>query len=162
MLDKSRQALDRKYHPKNFNDLEFDLVIVIHELSGGIALYVLQKSPFVFLTRATLIGRRQDFKLRIRVTVGSVKMSDIMANNKTFFKDIKPGHKKVGMTLMMDEVGCDGQPYYLADTDEIAGLCEHAGTIIAEKDLQEIKLSLLHSLQEDENTIKNSSLWKGS
>jgi hypothetical protein len=126
LLDKARQALDGKYHPKNFSDLEFDLAIVIYELGGAAALYALHKSPFAFPARETLVNRRQDFKLRI--TVGPVKMSDIMANIETVFKDIKPGHRKSGMTLMMDEVACDMRPCYLADTDEIAGLCEHAGT----------------------------------
>jgi hypothetical protein len=126
LLDKTRKALNGTYHPKNFSDVEFDLATAIYELGGGAALYALQKSPFAFLSRTTLISRRQDFKLCI--TVGSVKMSDIMKNIETMFKDVKPGHRKAGMTLMMDEVACDGRLCYLADTDEIAGLCEHAGT----------------------------------
>jgi hypothetical protein len=55
-------------------------------------------------------------------------MSDIMANIETMFKDIKPGHMKAGMTLMMDKIACDRRPCYLAETDDIAGLYEHAGT----------------------------------
>ena len=70
LLDMTRQA---KYRPKIFSDLEFDLAVAIYELGCGAALYVLQKSPFAFPARATLISRRQEFKSRI--TVGSVKMS---------------------------------------------------------------------------------------
>ena len=125
LLDKTWKALNGMYHPKNFSDVEFDLATAIYELGGGAVLYALQKSPFAFLSRTMLISRHQDFKLCI--TDGSVKMSDIMKNIETMFKDVKPGHRKAGMTLMM-EVACDGWLCYLVDTDEIAGLCEYAGT----------------------------------
>jgi len=100
------------------------LATVIYELGGGAALYALQKSPFAFPSRTTILERRQDFKLRI--TVGDVKMLDILANIETMFKDIAPGHRRVPITLSMDEVASDGRLCYLPETDEIAGLCEHA------------------------------------
>jgi hypothetical protein len=55
-------------------------------------------------------------------------MTDILANIEIMFKDVKPGHRKAGMTLSMDEVACDGRLCYLADSDEIGGLCEHSAT----------------------------------
>ena len=126
LLDKIRLAVDGTYHAKNFSDLEFDLATTIYELGGGAALYALQKSPFSFPSRTTILEHRQNFKLCI--TVGEVKMSDILANIKTMFKDVSPGHQKVPITLSLDEVATDGRLCYLPETDEIAGLCEHAVT----------------------------------
>ncbi|KAJ7936708.1 hypothetical protein B0H13DRAFT_2437571, partial [Mycena leptocephala] len=37
-----------------------------------------------------------------------------------------PGHQRVGITLSQDEIAGDGRLCYLDETDEIAGLCEHA------------------------------------
>ncbi|KAF8055318.1 hypothetical protein FPV67DRAFT_1789064 [Lyophyllum atratum] len=124
-----RQAFEGTYHAKNFSELELDLAAVIYELGGGAALYALQKSPFAFPSRTTILKRRQNFKLCI--TVGQINMSDILANIETMFKDVLPGHRKAGMTLSMDEVASDGRLCYLPGTDDIAGLCEHAATGVA-------------------------------
>jgi hypothetical protein len=67
------------------------------------------------------VERQKEFQLCI--TVGMPKMMNFLANIATMFKNIQPGHKKVGITLSMDEIG---QLCYLPATDEIAGLCEHA------------------------------------
>jgi len=120
------QDVPGTYHPKNFSELEFELATAIYELGGGAALYALQKSPFAFPSRTTILERRQDFKLHI--TVGEVKMLDIFTNIEIMFKDVPPGHRKAGITLSMDEVALDGRPVYLTETDDIAGLCEHAAT----------------------------------
>lgn len=120
-------ALEGKYRPRNYSELELDLATAIYELGGGAALHALHNSPFAFPSRTTLIDRRQDFRLRI--SVGSVKMEDLLANIETMFKDVKPGHKKVGMTLSMDEIASDGRLCYLPETDDIAGLCEHASKL---------------------------------
>ncbi|KAF8224844.1 hypothetical protein L208DRAFT_1029670, partial [Tricholoma matsutake] len=37
-----------------------------------------------------------------------------------------PAHKKGRITLSMDEIASDRRLCYLSETDEIAGLCEHA------------------------------------
>ncbi|KAF8150236.1 hypothetical protein B0H34DRAFT_811419 [Crassisporium funariophilum] len=124
LLKMTQMASEGTYRAKNFSDLEFDLATTIYELGGGAALYALQKSPFAFPSRTTILERRQDFKLRI--TAGQVKMSDILANIETMFKDVSPGHHKVPITLSMDEVASDGRPCYLPETDDITGLCEHA------------------------------------
>jgi len=126
LLDKTQEAFAGTYHLKNFSDLEFDLAIAIYELGRGAALYALQKSLFMFPSRTTLISCHQDYKLHI--TVSSMKMSDIMANIENMFKDVKPGHRKAGMILSMDEVASNGQLCYLADSDEIGGLCQHSET----------------------------------
>jgi len=52
-------------------------------------------------------------------------MSDILANIKIMFTNIKPCHLKVRMTHSMGEIASDGQLCYLPATDEIAGLCKH-------------------------------------
>ena len=119
-------AVDGTYHARSYSDLELDLATTIYELGGGAALHALHNSPFAFPSRNTLADRRKEFQLRI--SVDGVKMADIMSNIEIMFKDIRPGHKKVGMTLSMDEVASDGRPCYLSATDEIAGLCEHAAS----------------------------------
>ncbi|KAJ7890063.1 hypothetical protein B0H14DRAFT_3429122 [Mycena olivaceomarginata] len=55
-------------------------------------------------------------------------MSAILENIEMLFKnDIEIGeHKRVGITLSQDEIAGDGRLCYLDETDEIAGLCEHA------------------------------------
>ena len=55
-------------------------------------------------------------------------MSDILANIEMIFIDIPPKHYKVPITLSMDEVASDGRPCYLPETDELAGLYEHAAS----------------------------------
>ena len=124
LLKMIRMALAGKYCPRNYSELELDLATTIYELGGGAALHALHNSPFAFPSRMTLLDRRHDFRLRI--SVGSVMMVDLLANIEMVFKDIKPGHKKVGITLSMDEVASDGRLCYLTETDHIAGLCEHA------------------------------------
>lgn len=119
-------AADGTYHARSYSDLELDLATTIYELGGGAALHALHNSPFAFPSRNTLTDQRKEFQLHI--SVDGVRMADIMSNIEIMFKNIKPGHKKVGMTLSMDEVASDGRPCYLSATDEIAGLCEHATT----------------------------------
>ena len=46
----------------------------------------------------------------------------------------------------MDEVTCDGRPCYLADTDEIGGLCGHAGIELPSVKMGE-NLDVLHTVQ---------------
>jgi len=124
-------ALEGKYCPRNYSELELDLATAIYELGGGAALHALHNSPFAFPSRTTLLDRRCDFRLQI--SVGSIMMVDLLANIEMMFKDIKPGHKKVGITLSMDEVASDGRLCYLTETDDIAGLCEHASELLSVK-----------------------------
>jgi len=86
-----------------------------YELGRDAALYALYKSPFTFPSR---IERRR--RLQLRVTVGSIKISDILSNTETVFKGVKLGHRRVGITLFMDKIATNGQLYYLPETDECA------------------------------------------
>ncbi|KAF9522601.1 hypothetical protein CPB83DRAFT_733454, partial [Crepidotus variabilis] len=124
LVEKIRDALAGKYHPKNYSDVEYDLATTIYELGGGATLFALHKSMFAFPCLSTLDERRQEFKLRI--SIGSLKMSDLFHNIKIMFEDDTPGLRRVGMSLLMDEISCDERLCYLAGTDDIAGLCEHA------------------------------------
>ncbi|KAJ2933848.1 hypothetical protein H1R20_g3247, partial [Candolleomyces eurysporus] len=119
-----RLAVAGGYRPASFEKWEYDLAAVIYELGGDGALHALHKSPIAFPCRQTVIKHRQDFKLRL--TVGEIKISDICHNIELVFKDVPPSHQRVGITLMMDEIATDGRMCYLPDTDECAGLCEHA------------------------------------
>jgi hypothetical protein len=124
LLEMMRKAVAGDYHARDYSDLELALATVVYELGGGATLYALQKSPFAFPSRNTLVSIRREYQLKI--TIGEPRMSDIIANIETMFKKVQPGHRKSGMTLSMDEIACDGRLCYLTATDEIAGLCEHA------------------------------------
>jgi hypothetical protein len=118
-------AFEGKYHPHNYTSLDMDLAILIYELGGGAALYALNKAPISLPSRHTIAEERRQISLRI--TVGDVKVTEIMKNIEMLFRDIDIGdHDKVIHTLCQDEIAGDGRLCYLDDTDEIAGLCEHA------------------------------------
>ncbi|KAJ7877403.1 hypothetical protein B0H14DRAFT_3436109 [Mycena olivaceomarginata] len=86
------------------------------------------KPQFLSLpSRHTIADERR--KISLRVTVGDIKLTEIMANIEMLFKNIDVGeHSTVIHTLCQDEIAGDGRLCYLDDTDEIAGLCEHANT----------------------------------
>ncbi|KAF8982145.1 hypothetical protein BDQ17DRAFT_1438041 [Cyathus striatus] len=124
LLDQIHLTLDGEYHAKWFSDLEYDLATVIQVLRGNAALYVLQNSPFAFPSHMTIMDECQKF--RICISCGKLKMTDLIANINTEFKDIPVDHFIAGVTLSMDKIACDAQLVYLAENDDIAGLCEHA------------------------------------
>ncbi|KAJ7923161.1 hypothetical protein B0H13DRAFT_1602810, partial [Mycena leptocephala] len=94
---------------------------------GGAALYALNKAPIMLPSRHTIADVRRQHSLR--VTVGEVKVSDILQNIEVLFKDIEAGEfDRVGHTLSQDEIAGDGRLCYLGDTDEIGGLCEYAAS----------------------------------
>ncbi|KAF8177151.1 hypothetical protein K438DRAFT_2042191, partial [Mycena galopus ATCC 62051] len=122
-----RLAIRNSYHPRNYTALDKDLAILIYEYGGDSLLHALQNSPFALPTRFTIADQRR--KLSLGITVGSVKMRDILKNIEMLFKDIDTGGDgKVLHTLSQDEIAGDGRLCYLDATDEIAGLCEHATT----------------------------------
>ena len=53
-------------------------------------------------------------------------MTDILANVELMFKDPPLNGRRVGITLSMDEIACDGRLCYLCETEDISGLCEHS------------------------------------
>ncbi|KAJ6607098.1 hypothetical protein B0H10DRAFT_2166920 [Mycena sp. CBHHK59/15] len=123
--EKSQPAIDGKYHPQNYTEFDKDLAIFIYELGGGAALYALNKAPIMLPSRHTIADTRGE--LNLRITVGDVKVSDILANIEALFSDIDSGDLgPVLHTLMQDKIAGDGRLCYLEDTDEIGGLCEHA------------------------------------
>ncbi|KAJ7800850.1 hypothetical protein B0H13DRAFT_2390241 [Mycena leptocephala] len=99
----------------------------MYELGGGAALYALNKAPIMLPSRFTIAEARREQNLRI--TVGDVKVSDILENIEILFSDINTGDSgPVLHTLSQDEIAGDGRLCYLDETDEIAGLCEHASS----------------------------------
>lgn len=118
-------ALGGKYHPRNYTDFDKDLAILMYELGGGAALHALNKAPIMLPSRFTIANLRRHHSLRI--TVGDVKLLDIMENIEILFRNIDAGeHARVGHTLCIDEIAADGRLCYLPETDEIGGLCEHS------------------------------------
>ncbi|KAK6981468.1 hypothetical protein R3P38DRAFT_2578443, partial [Favolaschia claudopus] len=122
---KSQLAIEGKYHARNYTEFDRDLAILIYELGGGAALYALNKAPTMLPSRFTIAEERRAQNLRI--TVGDVKMSDIMENIEILFRDAPASALgPVLHTISQDEISEDGRLCYLEETDEIAGLCEHA------------------------------------
>jgi hypothetical protein len=121
-------AINGKYHARNYTDLDVDLAVLIYELGGGAALHALNHSPVMLPSRHSIADVRREHRLRI--TVGEVKITDILENIEILFKDdIEVGEfNRVGHTLSQDEIASDARLCYLEETDEIAGLCEHAST----------------------------------
>ncbi|KAJ7254251.1 hypothetical protein C8J57DRAFT_1076384, partial [Mycena rebaudengoi] len=118
-------ALGGKYHPRNYTDFDKDLAILMYELGGGAALHALNKAEIMLPSRFTIANLRRHHSLRI--TVGDVKLLDIMENIEILFRNIDAGeHARVGHTLCIDEIAADGRLSYLPETDEIGGLCEYA------------------------------------
>ncbi|KAJ7699599.1 hypothetical protein B0H17DRAFT_1129209 [Mycena rosella] len=123
--EKTALAIKGEYHARNYTEFDIDLAILIYELGGGAALYALKKAPIMLPSRHTIADVRRQHSLRI--TVGEVKVSDILENIEVLFNDIEPGeYDRVGHTLSQDEIAGDGRLCDLEDTDEIGGLCEHA------------------------------------
>ncbi|KAF9530963.1 hypothetical protein CPB83DRAFT_874875 [Crepidotus variabilis] len=127
LLDMLRESLTGNYHPQSYNQFEYDLVSAIYELGGDAAVHLLHNSPFALPSRSTMVEHRRH--ISIRISTGKPKISDILENIKTMFEETQPGHRRVGMTITLDEISCDDRLCYLAETDDIAGLCEHAGSL---------------------------------
>ncbi|TCD63415.1 hypothetical protein EIP91_005414 [Steccherinum ochraceum] len=125
LLKKLEDAAEGRYQARRFQEWEYDLATTIYELGGGAALHALHHSPFALPARTTIMHRRQ--ALLPRITTGDIKLTDLMANIETMFKEVKPDGG--GVTLMIDEIACDNRLCYLAQTDDIAGLCEHAASL---------------------------------
>jgi hypothetical protein len=123
-----KKSLDGSYHARDYSGMELELATVIYELGGSAALYALQKSVFAFPCRTTINHHlRQEYKLRI--TTGEPRMFDLLENIEIMFKETRPDHFRCGITLSMDEIACDARLCYLAETDNIAGLCEHSAAL---------------------------------
>ncbi|KAJ7830763.1 hypothetical protein B0H13DRAFT_1915782 [Mycena leptocephala] len=99
--EQSQLAINGKYHPRKYTEFDRDLAILMDEIGVEAALYARNKAPIMLPSRFTISETRRE--LNLRITVGDVKVSDILANIETLFSDID----------------CE-------DTDEIGGLCEHA------------------------------------
>lgn len=119
------KAVDGTYHPRNYSELDFDLAILLYELGGEPAVHAFHKSHFALPARTTLIERRQTYRLVI--SHGEIKMIDFMTNIQVMWERVEPSRPSHSLlSLSMDEVACDHHLCYLAETDEIGGLCEHA------------------------------------
>jgi hypothetical protein len=119
LLEMVKRLIDGSYHAKGYSDLELDLAVVVYELGGDAALHALHNSPFGFPCRNTLSQRRSEYKLRI--SVGSVRMDDLLHNIEVMFKNLEP-RRQVGITLCLDEVASDGRLCWIPATDDIAGI----------------------------------------
>ncbi|KAJ3537998.1 hypothetical protein NMY22_g5352 [Coprinellus aureogranulatus] len=127
LLEQMESALIGKYVPYSFSQLEFDLAAAVYEIGGGAALYALHKSPFALPCERTVQAHRKSFNLTI--SSGKVRISDILKNIEVMFKNLRKLDgtplKRVGITLMMDEIASDGRLCYMPLEDLCVGLCEH-------------------------------------
>lgn len=121
---KARDAVAGDYRPHNYSDYEKDLAIIVYELGGDAALYALNHSTMVLPSRTCINPVRQEIKYQI--SVGGIKMSDILANIETGFKNIGPDHYRTVISLSLDELATERRLSWIPETDEIAGLCHHS------------------------------------
>ncbi|KAK6995563.1 hypothetical protein R3P38DRAFT_3223442 [Favolaschia claudopus] len=130
-MQKKRDGVPRKrLTTACYTELDEDLATLVYELGGGAALYALNKAPIMLPSRQTIAEARRELSLRI--TVGDVKVSDIMENIEVL---IGTGDGNAGAdsgpvlhSIVQDEIAGDGRLCYLEATDEIGGLCEHAAS----------------------------------
>ncbi|KAJ7439531.1 hypothetical protein B0H11DRAFT_2355829 [Mycena galericulata] len=126
-LKEHKQLLRFMSANENYTLFHKEFAVLMYELGGGAALHALNKSPYMLPSRHIIAEMRRQQNLRI--TVGNVKISDILENIEVLFGDLDPGDEgRVGITLSQDEIAGDGRLCYLEETDEIGGLCEHAAS----------------------------------
>ncbi|KAH6871112.1 hypothetical protein BKA70DRAFT_1242012 [Coprinopsis sp. MPI-PUGE-AT-0042] len=128
LLERLKAAHGGTYRPCNYTDAEKKIAALIYVISGKAALHALHKSVFAFPSRNTIMHLIHNYQLKI--TVGEPKMLDIIHNINTVFGNPLPGQKKAPVTISIDEIACDSRMCWLADTDEIAGLCEHTRELL--------------------------------
>ncbi|KAJ7503915.1 hypothetical protein B0H11DRAFT_2352833 [Mycena galericulata] len=135
-----QSALEGRYHPKNYTLFHKEFAVLMYELGGGAALHALNKSPYMLPSRHTIAEMRRQQNLRI--TVGNVKISDILENIEVLFGDLDPGDEgRVGITLSQDEIAGDGRLCYLEETDEIG---MGSDTNAAEETVKAIRAGEVH------------------
>ncbi|KAF9042838.1 hypothetical protein BDZ89DRAFT_912987, partial [Hymenopellis radicata] len=148
LLARTRLAIEGKYRPHNYSDYEKHLAILVYELGGAAALYALNHATTALPSRWCIASLRREYNLVI--SVGKIKMLDLFANIETGFKDVPPDHQRTGVTMCVDEVACEERPRWIRETDEIAGLCEHAAeldSITMGNDLTTVR-ALAHAIRE--------------
>lgn len=121
---KTRDVIAGGYHPYSYSAYERDLAILTYELGGGPALYAHNHASTSLPSRDSIAPLRR--QLQLQISIGGMKMSDILTNIETLFGGVKPRCGRTGITLCQDEIACESRLCYLPETDEIAGLCEHS------------------------------------
>ncbi|KAE9387250.1 hypothetical protein BT96DRAFT_1005306 [Gymnopus androsaceus JB14] len=127
LIEKIQDAIDGNYHPKGYSDYEKNLAILMYKIGGGAAVYALNHATTSLPSRQTISPLRQEFSLRI--SVAGMRMIDVMENIRTVFEGYAPGARKCLVNLCQDEIACESRPRWLAETDCLYGLCEHAKSL---------------------------------
>lgn len=128
LLERLKAAHGGAYRPCNYTDTEKKIAALIYVIGGKAALHALHKSAYAFPSRNTIMHLIHNYQLKI--TVGEPKMLDIIHNINTVFGNPPSGQRKAPVTISIDEIACDSRMCWLADTDEIAGLCEHTRDLL--------------------------------
>lgn len=127
LIEKIQDAINGDYHPKGYSSYEKNLAILMYEIGGGAALYALNHSMVSLPSRQTIAPMRKEFSLRI--SVAGLRITDIMENIRSVFEGYAPGAGKCLVNLCQDEIACESRPRWLAGTDTLYGLCEHAKSL---------------------------------
>jgi hypothetical protein len=148
-LEKIRAASRGEYTPRNYNQYEIDLSILLHELGGGSAVYAMNHSIFALPSLFVLQPYRRQH--RPKPCLDHIDVLTISDNITTMFgaHKEKGGEsreatiKTCGHTLMFDELATERKVDYMPSTDQMAGFClEHVNalqTLTIGKDTQTVE-----------------------
>ncbi|KAJ6586611.1 hypothetical protein B0H10DRAFT_2335394 [Mycena sp. CBHHK59/15] len=136
ILENCQLAMEGKYTARNYPLYEIYLAILIYELGGGGALYALNHSIFALPSRNTIQPYRSQAKLM--PSVNGVQVAEISSNISALFgphasheTDMETVTPTIyGHTLSFDEVATERKIDYMAETDDMGGLClEHLSAL---------------------------------
>ncbi|KAK7443791.1 hypothetical protein VKT23_015572 [Stygiomarasmius scandens] len=132
LVRKIDQAIENRYHCRDFAQWEIDLAILMYEYGGHSATYALHHSPFALPCLNTLQKHRRHFTLT--PCVNGIQVVDVYQNMEALFRprigQSDPVPRRVGITLAFDELATEQHIDYVPETDQLAGFClEHSSDV---------------------------------
>ncbi|KAJ7822223.1 hypothetical protein B0H13DRAFT_1659783 [Mycena leptocephala] len=137
ILEHCKLAVEKKYIARNYTLYEIYLAILIYDLGGAGALYAMNHSIFALPSRNTIQPYRSQAKLM--PSVNGVRVAEISDNISALFGPRASRDKAdagtaqptiYGHTLSFDEIATERKIDYMAETDDMGGLClEHLSAL---------------------------------
>jgi hypothetical protein len=133
IINKIEQALSGVYQARGYNDLDYDIALLVLRLGGRKLLYALNQHISIPSIRALRHARRVITQLM--PSIGTPKLSDIQFNIRSIFasKIDALDHARpfrTGMSIFWDEVNEEDVACYFPHLDSVGGLCrEHSHSL---------------------------------